>query len=293
MKNPLPADATILRSYRELERYVAAFAAGHINLLILIGAPGLSKSRTVRSVLGSKACWIEGNATALGMYIQLYEHRDRFIVIDDVDSLYGDRNGVRLLKCLCQTETVKSVSWFSTTRALEKAGIPREFTTRSRAVIISNDWRTLNQNVAALQDRGHVLAFCPSAAEVHTKAMTWFDDAEIANWFAANLSRILAPSLRHYLRAAELKDAALDWTRVIQLASPNRRQQLVYELRRDDRFANETARVQEFTARGGGCRATYFNYVRRLRANRALSRGGRETKCRQVGEKGGGDYFKN
>ncbi len=38
-------------------------------------------------------------------------------------------------------------------------GIPREFTTRSRVVIMSNEWKTLNKNVAALHDRGHVVFF--------------------------------------------------------------------------------------------------------------------------------------
>jgi hypothetical protein len=33
--------------------------------------------------------------------------------------------------------------------------------------------------VAALQDRGQVLLFHPTAAEVHRKAWTWFDDREI------------------------------------------------------------------------------------------------------------------
>ncbi len=51
----------------------------------------------------------------------------------------------------------------------EKEGIPREFTTKSRVVIIANDWRTLDRNVAALQDRGHVLLFQPSPAEVHAR----------------------------------------------------------------------------------------------------------------------------
>jgi hypothetical protein len=160
-QNAWPTGATILTTYTELEDYVAAFAARHINLLILVGPPGLAKSRTVRGVLGDAACWIEGNATALGMYVQLYEHRDRFVVIDDVDSLYGDRNGVRLLKCLCQTEEVKSVAWHSTTRSLDKDGVPREFTTSSRAVIISNDWRTLNRNVAACRIADMCWCFAP------------------------------------------------------------------------------------------------------------------------------------
>ena len=131
-----------LTTYQRLEEYLTAFAKGHFHLLILVGAGGLAKSRSVRAVLDGKACWIEGNATPFGMYTKLYRHRDQFVVIDDVDALYADRSGVRLLKCLCQTEEAKSVAWHTDARSLERQGIPREFTTRSRVVIISNDWKS-------------------------------------------------------------------------------------------------------------------------------------------------------
>jgi hypothetical protein len=65
---------------------------------------------------------------------------------------------------------------FHLTRSLEKHGVPREFTTKSRVIIICNDWKTLNSNVTALQDRGHLLVFQPSAAELHRKAGEWFKD---------------------------------------------------------------------------------------------------------------------
>ncbi len=131
-----------LRTYQRLEEYLGAFAQGHFHLLILVGAGGLAKSRLVRAVLNGQACWIEGNATPFGMYVKLYRHRDQFVVIDDVDALYADRSGVRLLKCLCQTEEDKAVTWHSDARSLERQGIPREFTTKSRVVIIANDWKT-------------------------------------------------------------------------------------------------------------------------------------------------------
>jgi len=181
------------------------------------------------------------------MYAKLYKHRDQFVVIDDVDAFYADRSGVRLLKCLCQTEEEKAVAWHSDARGLERQGIPREFTTKSRVVIISNDWRTLNRNVAALQDRGHVLLFQPTAAEVHEQAGKWFDDKEIHEWFAANLHRVREPSLRHYVRARELKAAGMDWTEVLATEAENPR-----------------ARLEAFVEQGGGCRATFFNYRRRL-----------------------------
>ena len=52
-----------LTTYQRLEEYLGAFAQGHFHLLILVGAGGLAKSRSVRAELDGKACWIEGNAT--------------------------------------------------------------------------------------------------------------------------------------------------------------------------------------------------------------------------------------
>ena len=164
------------------------------------------------------------------MYEKLYRHRDQFVIIDDVDSLYADRSGIRLLKCVSQTEEDKTVAWHSDAKRLEKHGIPREFITKSRVCIISNDWKTLDQNVAALQDRGHVLLFEPSAVEVHAKAGTWFTDAEIYEWFGQNLHRVRKPSFRHYVRARELKAGGLDWTGVLAAEAENPRARLAAEM---------------------------------------------------------------
>lgn len=158
------------------------------------------------------------------------------------------------------------MAWHSDARSLERQGIPREFVTKSRVAIVCNDWKTLDKNVAALQDRGHVLLFQPSAAEVHAQAGKWFDDPEIYEWFGANLHRIGEPSLRHYVRAKELKTAGMDWTDVLAVEAENRRARMVAELMRSTEYATTAARVQAFVAQGGGCRATYFNHRRTLLA---------------------------
>jgi hypothetical protein len=267
-----PDRALYLATYEKLESYVRAFAKGHLNLVILVGSAGLAKSRTVRAALGSEVCWIEGNATPFGMYEKLYRQRDKFVVIDDVDSLYADRSGIQLLKCLCQTEEEKTVAWHSGARRLEKHGIPREFITKSRVLIIGNDWKILNKNVAAVQDRGHVLVFQPTAAEVHRRASAWCEDAEILAWFANNLHRIYEPSLRHYVRARELKAANLDWTDVLALEAENRRARLVADLLASDAYKSTAARVKAFEEHGGGSRATYFNHRKRLGGDTAVKR---------------------
>ena len=131
-------------------------------------------------------------------------------------------------------------------------------------MIISNDWQTLNKNVAALQDRGHVILFQPSASEVHTQAGKWFDDEEIYGWFASNLHRVREPSLRHYVRAKELKAAGMDWTEVLAEEVENRRARLAAELLASTAYDSTAARVKAFVEQQGGCRATFFNYQRRL-----------------------------
>ena len=51
-----------------------------------------------------------------------------------------------------------------------------------------------------------------------------------------------------------------------ELAPENQRQRLVAELQADSSYSTEEARAKEFSARGRGCRATYFNHSRRLKA---------------------------
>lgn len=260
-----PDGAMVVRTYAHLDQFVTAFAAGKLNLLIVVGRPGLAKSQSFKRAVVAGGIWLEGNATAFGMYCALYHARDQLVIIDDVDSLYASGAGVRLLKCLCQTDPIKRVAWQSAAAQLAKEEIPKEFTTTSKVAILANDWCTLNDNVAAVQDRGHVIIFEPTAQEVHRHAGTWFKDEEVYRWFSENLHLIAEPSLRHYVRAAELKAAGLCWTQALPLLSMSPKALLVARLRADASYPNEEARAQAFVALGGGCRATYFNHARKLK----------------------------
>ena len=261
---PVPDGAIRIATYDGLDRYVRAFAAGAFNLLVLVGAPGLQKSRVVRDALPD-ACWIEGHATALGIYMRLWERRDDDVIIDDVDSIYADRAAVRLLKGLCQTERRKAIAWESDAPALRREGIPRRFTTAGRVLIIANAWRTLNVHVAALEDRGHLLHFDPAPAEIHARTAAWFWDQEVFDWLGAHLHLIERPSLRLYRAAWELKQAGMDWRGELLSRWLSGPRLLAARLRSDPSFAAEEDRARAFTERGGGCRATYYNHAKRLR----------------------------
>src|SRR5438132_5229365 len=118
------------------------------------------------------------------------------------------------------------------------------------------------------------MCFCSSrAAEVHRKARTWFDDLEIYQWFAANLHRVREPSLRHYVRAKELKAAGMDWTQVLAAEDENPRARLAAELMASAAYDSTTARVKAFVEQGGGCRATFFNYRKRLGGGKGSENG--------------------
>ncbi len=270
-----PRHADVITQYPELDQWVAAFAASRFNLLMLIGAPGLQKSHRVRQALAShKVLWLEGRVTAFEMYRELFHHTDELVVIDDVDSLRTDRDSIGLLKCLCQTEAVKTVAWHSASLKLEEEKIPTSFKTTSRVCIIANDWQNLNASVAALADRGHPVFFEPSAQEVHQRVATWFQDQEILAFFARWLHLIPSPSMRQYVHAREIKEANmnhLDWKASLLKRWLPPRRALAALLKEDRSLSTEEARAQAFEQRGGGARATYFRHVASLRPPVELS----------------------
>jgi hypothetical protein len=267
-----PKHAITVRSYAELGEFVRAFAKGGINLLILVGPPGVAKTQTVKQALeGKDYNLVEGNASAFGLYQSLYEHRDELTVIDDIDALYSDKAAVRLLKCLCQTDAVKRLGWFSAAAGLTREGLPKEFETRSRVALIANDWKTLNANVEAVNDRGHLIRFEPTAEEVHRQVAKFFSDQVVFDWFGEHLHLIPSPSMRHYVRAAELHAAGLDWLKVLMGEALSEKTLAVARLKADPKLRTEADRVKAFVEAGHGSRATYFNHAKRLRPEKKRS----------------------
>jgi len=262
----LAEHVTRVQTYAELAAYAQAFADGHLNLLFVFGDAGLGKSQCLHGAVGERVCWINGTATPFGVYCAAYEHRDLPIVLDDLDGLHRDRQGVRLLKSLCQTDAMKRLTWQTDAASLVRRGIPREFTTTSRVAIIGNQWNSLNADVAALEDRGHFLVFEPTAVEVHRQAAAWFWDQEVYDLVAANLHLMERPSLRTYVLAYERKRAGLDWQASVLSRCLSGVALAVAKLKANPSFASEEDRAKAFVASGIGCRATYFNHAKRIRS---------------------------
>jgi hypothetical protein len=259
-----PAFHTQLTTYGELRHFGQAFAEGHLGLLILLGPPGIGKSKTFRDLNGEAACWIAGSASPFGIYVECFRHRDRPIILDDVDGLARDRQGVRLLKALCQTDSEKKVSWHTHSIALEQQKVPRSFKTTSHVAILANSW-FFSEDVQALEDRGHVVVFDPSPLEIHQQASAWFWDQEIFDFVAVHLRLIGQHSFRTYITAWERKQAGLDWHSAVLNRCFTGALREVAKLKSDPSYRSEQERVHAFVSSGLGCRATYFNLARRLR----------------------------
>ena len=66
------------------------------------------------------------------------------------------------------------------------------------------------------------------------------------------------------MRAKELKAAGLDWAEILAAEDENHRARLVSQLLASDAYDSTEARVKAFVEQGGGCRATFFNYRKKI-----------------------------
>lgn len=254
-----------IRTYDELNRYTQAFAKGAYGLLFLIGNPGQSKSRTLHQTMDKRPgdhLWVEGTVSAFKLYQKLWDHRHQPVIMDDVDSIYTDRSLVRLLKCLCNTEDSKKVSWNTDSRKLDELEIDTEFFTRSKVCIIANHWKTLTQHVGSLADRGFMIHFDPSPEEIHRKAKTFFKDVEVLEFIEQYLPCLSEGqlSLRMYVTAGEAKNkGGLDWKTPLLETMGLREVVIYHELINDKSYAVNERRMMEFCKRTGLSRPKWFD----------------------------------
>lgn len=273
-----PREVISLTNYTQLELYLAKFAAGSLGLVLLIGRHGTGKSESVRRSLAghtdsprrpengsTPALFIEGHMQPFGLYRHLWEYRDHPVVLDDLDRLYADPDCVRLLKPLCNTVCQKRLHWL-TNITMNDGGVPASFSTTSRVILIANEWKSLNPNVRALEDRAIILHFDPPNHEVHRRVGEWFDDAEVYDYIAGILDAIPAVSMRHYCKGSQLRQAGLqDWRiSLLQMVISDSRAGCLLALQQDLSIATEKERVDRFVAATGCSRATYFRMKARL-----------------------------
>mgnify|MGYP000937891411 CR=1 FL=1 len=153
-----------------------------------------------------------------------------------------------------------------TEATIDDGDVPSSFTTSSNVILIANEWKSVNPNVRALEDRAIILHFCPSNDEVHRKVSEWCGDAEVYEFLGKLLPLIPAISMRHYSKGAQLRRAGLaDWrTSLLQMVVPDGRDACLLAVQHDPSLQSEDERASKFMATTGASRATYFRVKAKL-----------------------------
>ncbi len=266
-----PRDAIVISSYHDLACYLLKFAQGCLDLVLLLGRPGIGKTEAVKTALGIEhdssrhVLYVEGHAQPFGLYQELWHYRDCPVVLDDLDRLYANPDCIRILKPLCNTTQRKRINWLSNA-VLNVPGLPIEFTTTSNVILIANEWKTINNNIRALEDRAIILWFNPSTIEIHRKTAEWFNDEMVYQFIGSYLAHIPNLSMRYYDKGKRLRDTGLlDWPKsLLQMMLPDRSLAVVAGLQLDPRFTSDTQRVQQFMLETGKSRATYYRIKSRI-----------------------------
>lgn len=256
-----------VRTYDRLRKLANAWADGNIGLLVVVGSAGNGKSQTLKSAAAGTAAVIEGGMSAIGLYEQAFLANNSPVMIDDIDALYQDRNSVMLLKCLCQSDPLKRLTWRKASAYLEKREIPNEFQTSSTVCIVGNEWRTLNKNVAAIVDRGLKIEFCPSPEAIHEEVGKWFGDREIYDHIGRLLPASTNHSMRNYVVCSELKRVGEDWKEALrETLGIEYKTEILIKVTNDPSLEGRERQALEFERLGGGSRATFFRDLKKLLA---------------------------
>ena len=146
------------------------FKKGNTDLLMISSLGGLGKSRLADNIMKEVAhVKILSHITPISLFIIGHENKDLPLIFDDVDILINNKENVSLLKQFCETSRTKEIGWATTSKILDNEDVPHKYETKSRVLIITNDFNKLNKNVGALVDRGWHIEFEPTTDEILNK----------------------------------------------------------------------------------------------------------------------------
>jgi hypothetical protein len=209
----------VLRTFAEQREVLGAFASGSFSLLVMMGRPGLTKSRHVREAIeGKVAGYIKGYHTKLDYYEVLYQYQDKPIVLDDANRLLVNKDTREMTRDLTETDTYKKLEYGSTSSILEKKNLPKFFYTKSPVCFITNYWDRSDPVLQALESRAEFFVVEVTWEELHRDVAHWFWDQEIFDYVQERLHLLREPDARLYVKAWERKKSGLQllpWTKLI------------------------------------------------------------------------------
>lgn len=258
-KNPLPVaaipepaltDAQIEQRINNklfaLRVLIRSIAEKQTKSLIISGPAGLGKSFEVMKTLGDnhrEYNLIKGFVGTTGLYRLLYENRSpsSVIVFDDADSIFWNDASLNLLKCACDSNGKRVLSWLTEIRMEDDIGdkLPRQFEFEGSIVFITNyDFEILiNKNhkltphFQAMMSRSHYVDMCIRTRQdylirikqaineglLHDVMISKEQKVELITFVNENQPKIRELSLRMILKLAKLIEIhPLEWKLLAQ-----------------------------------------------------------------------------
>jgi hypothetical protein len=146
--NPEAEKAKIAERFDVLAMLAEGVVAGNIRSIICSGAPGVGKTYTLEKRLAAAKRaseindveYIKGTISPIGLFLKLWENREQgsVLVLDDIDSVFGDEEAMNILKTALDTSKKRCISWIKDSSYLRENDIPDTFEYQGQIVFLTN-----------------------------------------------------------------------------------------------------------------------------------------------------------
>jgi hypothetical protein len=146
--NPEAEKAKIAERFEVLSMLAEGVVSGNIRSIICSGAPGVGKTYTLEKRLAAAKPsgeindveFIKGTISPIGLFLKLWENREQgdVLVLDDIDSVFGDEEAMNILKTALDTSKKRCISWIKDSSYLRDNDIPDTFEYQGQIVFLTN-----------------------------------------------------------------------------------------------------------------------------------------------------------
>lgn len=270
--------------YTVVDELINVVITKNANSLLLLGEGGLGKTYRVMKQLGKHGLasgqdyvYANSYSTPLEFYNFLFEHKDKLIVLDDLEGILSDERGQSILKSALWSATPERILTYYTTS--DKIKAPNKFVFEGRIILCMNDVGTRTIGMQALLSR---MLYYNLDFSFHDKLRILCEIAKQANFVELNLDERMTVfehvqktttsahdnlNIRTLIKAFGLyrycKGTNKDWKALIDgINEVNENKLMFLRIIEKDLTVNE--QIKEFVETTGLSRATFFNYKHQL-----------------------------
>lgn len=239
--------ARISERFDVLQSFTTASATGIVRSMIVSGPAGLGKSYSVEQTLaavdpnGVNHTVVKGFVRATGLYKLLHQHSEhgKVLVLDDADSVFFDDVSLNILKAVCDTGSVRRVSWMTEGALIDEDGqrLPKSFDFNGTVIFITNlDFdamidknHKLTPHLQAMMSRSHYIDLTLKTKKDYLIRIKQVVEAgmlsglesghkvDVLRFVEQNVDRLRELSLRMVIKLADIRKMGNNWESVARV----------------------------------------------------------------------------